>query len=295
MVSLTSAALAGEREEPTIRTLLLTEHPDDATHGVYVRGEVVTVLRFEQSVDASKTKLLGWEGRFEPLGVVGRKVVLEPLRNLNPDEGVPLLVTLADGTELPFLLRPSPRDGGLTTDQQVNVFKDRESYDAMRSALVDERKQRKALQAKVERYRQEEISEDHALAALLASGSLKQTPFKIADHFSGKDEDAAVEGLVYTGKAKVAVVFKIKNLDPEQPWSMKSARLVTMASGLERDVAVRSTVPAIAPGASGVIALVADGSAFIENGVSTGLFLEIYRHDGLRQAIVQLDPDLVTR
>jgi hypothetical protein len=72
-------------------------------------------------------------------------------------------------------------------------------------------------------------------------------------------------------------------------------RLVTMTSGLERKVAVRSTVASIVPGASGVIALVADGSAFNENGVPTGLFLEIYRHDGLRQAIVQLDPDLMTR
>ncbi|QSQ28429.1 DUF2381 family protein [Pyxidicoccus parkwayensis] len=77
-----SASLASERGRSGVRTLLLSEHPDDATHRVYVAGQVITHLRFEQPVDAAKTRLLGWEGRFEPLGVVGRKVILEPLRDL---------------------------------------------------------------------------------------------------------------------------------------------------------------------------------------------------------------------
>ena len=83
-----------------VRTLTLSEHPRDSTHTLYVSGQVATLLRFEQDVDAARTKLLGWEGRFTPLLVGSRKVVIEPLRDLGRDEGVPLLVTLADGTEV---------------------------------------------------------------------------------------------------------------------------------------------------------------------------------------------------
>jgi uncharacterized protein (TIGR02268 family) len=284
-----SIALPGDRDKLAVRTLLLSEHPDEATHRVWVQGQVVTVLRFEQPCDPTRTRMLGGEGRFEPLGVVGRKVVLEPLRNLAPDEAVPLLVTLADGTEVPFLLRPSAPDEGRWTDQQVNVFKNRESYKAMSSALNDALKKQRVLEEQVERYRKEETSEDHALAALLASGAEKQTPFKIEDRFSGKDADAEVDAVLFRGQGKAAVVLKIKNLDPNQPWSMKEARLVTMASGRDRAFAVRTTVPSILPGASGVVAFVADKSAFLENGQMTNLFLEVYRHDGLRQSIVQVD------
>ena len=171
-----------------VRTLLLSEHPDDATHRVYVKGQVVTVLQFEQPCDPARTRLLGWEGRFEPVGVVGRRVVLNPLRDLAEDEAIPLLVTLADGGEVPFLLRPVNPEERRRPDQQVNVFKDRESYSAMASALNDALKEKQALKQQVERYRQEETSEDHALAALLASGAVKQTPFKVAYRLSGKDE-----------------------------------------------------------------------------------------------------------
>jgi len=122
-----------------------------------------------------------------------------------------------------------------------------------------------------------------------------QTPFKVVDRFSGKDGDTEIDAQVFQGKGKVAVVFKIKNIAPEQPWSMKSARLVTMDKGRERAVAVRATVREITPGGSGVVALVVDGSAFVDDGVLTSLWLEVYRHDGMRQAYVQLDPALVAR
>ncbi len=238
--------------------------------------------------------MLGWEGRFEPLLAGGNKVVVEPLRDLDIDERVPLIVTLADGTEVAFLLAPPSLEESFT-DQQVNVFKDRESYNAVLSSLYDALGRERVLEEENKRLRKEETSEDHALAALLASGAVAQTPFLIADHFSGKDENAHVVATVFQGKGKVGVVLKVKNLDPAQPWSLKSARLVTKASGNERMVAVRSSVRSIVPGASGVVALVVDRSAFVDDGELTSLLLEVYRHDGLRQAIVQLDPHLVAR
>lgn len=288
-----SAALAGDKL--AVRPVLLSEHPDDATHRVYVKGQVVTTLRFEKPVDSNKTKMIGWEGRLEPLAVVRNKVILEPVHDLNDDEGIPLAVTLMDGTEVPFLLRPPGRKEGAWTDQQVDVFENRESYAAMHAALQAALQKNEALTEENQRYRKEETSEDHALAALLASGAVAQTPFTMADRFSGKDDDAEIDATVFQGKGKVAVVFKIKNLASEQSWSLKSARLLTKESGHERAVAVRATAREIIPGGSGVIALVADDSAFIEDGALTSLFLEIYRHDGLRQAFVQLEPTLITR
>jgi uncharacterized protein (TIGR02268 family) len=293
LVLLASVARAHGREQVAVRTLLLSEHPGDSTHRIYVKGQVVTVLRFEQPCDPARTKILGWEGRFEPLGVVGKKVLLEPLRDLDSDEGVPLLVTLKDGTEIPFLLRPPSHETAAWTDQQVNVFKNHESYEAMYSALMDALKEKQVLKEEVERYRHEETSEDHALAALLASGAVAQTPFIVEDRFSGKDADAKVSTTVFRGKGKVAVVFKLKNRASAQSWSMKMARLVSVSSGRDRAFALRSTVSSISPGASGVIAIVADKSAFVEEGAVTSLFLEIYRQDGLRQALVQLDPRLI--
>jgi regulator of replication initiation timing len=220
---------------------------------------LVTVLRFEQPCDPANTKLLGGEGRFEPLGVVGKKVILEPLRDLDEDEGISLLVTL----------------------------------DSMRSALNDALKENTSLREEVERFRNEETSEDHALAALLAKGAVDQTPFTLDELFSGVDADAKTVAKLFRGKGKAALVLEVKNLNAKQTWSMKAVRLVVLSSGQERAVAVRSTNPSIGPGASGVMGFVVDKSAFVEKGKMTNLFLEIYRHDGLRQAWVELDHRLI--
>ena len=69
---------------------------------------------------------------------------------------------------------------------------------------------------------------------------------------------------------------------------MKTVRLVTELTGLERTVALRATAPSLAPGESGVFAIVADKRAFMEEGGMTNLILEVYRHDGIRQAVVPL-------
>ncbi|NPC73368.1 DUF2381 family protein [Corallococcus exiguus] len=290
---LAGAAVAEEHEHAVIRTLVLPEQPEAAPQRIYVKGQVVTVLRFEQDLAPLRARLVGGEGRFEPVGVVGRKVVLEPRRDLAPEEGFSLLVTLSDAREVPFLLRPPGRREHGSADQQLNVYKDRDGYEAMASALLDSEKENKTLRAENERFRKEESSEDHALAALLTAESEAQTPFKGVEHFSGADDDAELEGTVYRGKGKAAVVFKVKNLHAVRSWSMKSVRLVGVADARERSIAVRSSAAVFEPGTSGVIGLVVDGSAFLDGETLTTLRLELYRQDGLLQAIVQLDPALL--
>ncbi|NOK20936.1 DUF2381 family protein [Corallococcus carmarthensis] len=290
---LAGAAVAEEHEHAVIRTLILPEQPEAAPQCIYVKGQVVTVLRFEQDVAPLRARLVGGEGRFEPMGVVGRKVVLEPRRDLSPEEGFSLLVTLSDDREVPFLLRPPGRREHGSADQQLNVYKDRDGYEAMASALLDSEKENKALRVENERFRKEEVSEDHALAALLTTEAEAQTPFKGVERFSGKDDGAKLEGTVYRGKGKAAVVFRVKNLHAVRSWSMKSVRLVGVADARERALAVRSSASVLEPGMSGVIGLVVDGSAFLEGGTLTALRLELYRQDGLLQAFVQLDPALL--
>ncbi|RKG94006.1 DUF2381 family protein [Corallococcus sp. CA053C] len=292
-VLVASVADASEPEKNVVRALMLSERPDDDTHRVHVKGQVVTTLRFEKAVDPGKTKLLGWEGRLEPLAVVRNKVILEPLHDLNDEEGIPLVVTLVDGTEVMFLLRPPGWEQQDQPDQQVDVFKDREGYAAMHAALRRALQENGTLAEENQRYREEATSEDHALAALLAAGAVAQTPFMIASRINGEDGDTRLKATLFRGKGKAAVVVTLKNLSQKQAWSMKSARLLSVSSGRESTVAVRSTRPSIAPGESGVVAFVADRSAFLENGKSTSVFLEFYRQDGLRQAVVQLDPELV--
>lgn len=269
------AAMAEEFTPPVIRTLFLSEVPDAAPQRVYVKGQVVTVLRFEQDVAPVRARLLGGDGRFEPLGIVGRTVVLEPRRDLDSEEGSSLLVMLEDKREIPFLIRPPGRWKGRIADQQLNVFKDREGYDAMVSALVESEKENQTLRAENERLYKEESSEAHALAALLTAEAESQTPFKVAEHFSGRDEGAALEGTVFRGKGKAAVVFRVKNLHAVRSWSMKSVRLVGTSDSRERAIAVRSSAAVIEPGASGVIGLVVDGSAFLEEGTLTSTPLKV--------------------
>jgi hypothetical protein len=104
LLALAAPRALADEHVPVERNIYLSDHPRSETPSVYVAGRIATVLRFEQPCDPASTKLLGWEGRFEPLLVGSRSVVLVPLQDLAPEERLPLLVTLEDGTELPFLV-----------------------------------------------------------------------------------------------------------------------------------------------------------------------------------------------
>ncbi|MFP2932501.1 DUF2381 family protein [Pyxidicoccus sp. 3LG] len=301
-VLMASVAVAREHEDKVvIRTLELSEHPRDSTHNIYVSGQVATVLRFEQDVDATRTRLLGWEGRFTPLLVGSRKVVIEPLRDLGTDEGVPLLVTLADGTEIPLLVRPpwSKTDGGWTpfTDQQVNVFKDLESYNAVVSALHDARKREDALREQNERLMKEENSVDHAYATLLANGESKKTPFSRKAVIRPKDGDMEIVVELFSGPAKAAAVVTLTNIHHDGPWGFDRAYLTRdLSRDTTRPFALRMDRATIVPGQTGTIAVIADKSAFeTEEGQLTDLALQIFRGDGLMQLMVTMEHTLIRK
>ncbi|MCY1031295.1 DUF2381 family protein [Corallococcus sp. BB11-1] len=285
---LLSAAV--EAREPAVRTVLLSEHPEDFTPSVYVKGAVSTVLRFEAPVDPAKTRMLAWEGRFEPLLVGGRKVVVEPLRDLGEDEGVPLLVTLTNGREIPLLLKAPGQGRRAALDQQVNVFENQQRYEAMYSALMDSLKKQRVLVEENERLRLEERSPDHALATLLANGEVKDTPFNQGQRWFLKEEGADVLVQVLTSRTvpKVGVLFTVTN-HGKTAWSLKEVRLSSVAGSKPRPFALRMQHDEIAPGATGRIAIIANNSVFQSPQGLEQLALELFRSDGLSQAYLVLE------
>lgn len=286
---------ASAREPDVVeRTLRLSEHPAEISERIYVAGRVATVLRFEKDVDAARTRMLGWEGWFEPLLSGGKKVVLEPTRDLDPGDRFMLLVTLTDGTEIPFVVtsRKQPLDGRREADQQVSVFRNPDSAQAVQASLYESLQRERALQEKVHRYEQED-SVDHALAALLVKDSSRQTPFRECKKWVLNDGDAEFVVRTFTGQGKAAVVFTIRNDNPERSWQLQQARLYTAKGWDARPFALRTDHEEIASGASGHVAVVVDKSAFMAGKGVEQLLLELYRMDGYRQVFVLLDPNLV--
>jgi len=302
-VLMSSAAIArGPYDKVVIRTEKISDHPSNPTSSVYVSGQVATVLRFEKDVDPKKTQFLGWEGRFEPLLVGSKKVVIEPLRDLNRDEAVPLLVTLVDGTEIPFIVRPpfSRNDGGWEgwTDHQVNVFRDPDSYNAVLSSLYDSLKKERALSEEVQRFKQEENSVDHAYATLIANGEVVKTPFLRKKSWRSKNEDMDIRVEVFEGPGKAAVLVHLKNTyygDSGEPWKFDGAYVTRdYTSFTSRPFAIRLERSTIQPGQSGKIAVVVDKNAFeTKDGNLTDLALQIFRGDGLLQVAVTLEASLI--
>jgi hypothetical protein len=129
----------------------------------------------------------------------------------------------------------------------------------------------------------------------LATGASTQTPFIEKLRWSFQEADADVEVVAFSGKTKAAVVFHIKNHDPGQPWRLTKVHAFSASSGEPRTVAVKANRASIVPGGSGSVAIVADKSAFMDKGGPGQLVLEIFRHDGLRQAYVMLDHRLVRK
>lgn len=258
------------------------------------------MLRFPQPCDPARTKMLGWEGRFEPVACTGKRVLVEPLQNLEPEDRFLLLVTLADGKELPFTITAAREKEWERSDQQVNVFLDPESRDALRAQLKDTRSREQLLE-EANRRHWEEDTEDHALAKLLKKGSVRLTSLKARQRWVLKKEGMTFEATFLTGKAKAAVLFRVTNHDKSKPWSLAEARLLTtrpgetapVLFGEARPFALQKDWDELAPGASGCLAVVVDKSAFRSQEGPCDLTVELYRQDGLLDAHVLLDRRLV--
>jgi uncharacterized protein (TIGR02268 family) len=291
------ALASAPHDKSVIRTEMITDHPGISTSSVYVSGQIATVLRFEKDVDPAKTKLLAWEGRFEPLLVGSKKVVIEPIRDLNRDEAVPLLVTLVDGTEIPFIVKPKSFEEWGWTDHQINVFKNPDSYNAVRSSLNDSLKRERKLSEENQRLKKEETSVDHALATLLLNDEVKKTPFTRTKFYRFDNEDMDIKVAIFAGPGKAAVVVYLTNTYYGGDWKFDGAYVTRDYTSLTaRPFAIRMDHATIVPGQSGKIAVVVDEGAFkTKGGDMTNLALQIFRGDGLLQVAVTLEASLIRK
>ncbi|NNB94366.1 DUF2381 family protein [Corallococcus exiguus] len=296
LVLIASPSLARDvSDKLTIRTLKVPAHPAQEASSIYVSWQVVTALRFEAEVDPARTKFLGWEGRFEAPLIGGKKVILEPLRELDSGEALPLLVTLVDGTDFMFLVRAKSQERWGWIDYQVNVFKDPDSYDAVLSSLYDSLSRERKLSEENERFKQEENSVDHAYATLLANGQVKKTPFRRAKFWRSKNEDMDMVVEVFSGPEKAAAVIHLTNTYHGQSWRFDAAYLTRdFSSDTARPFALRMNRSVLVEGQSGRIAVVVDKSAFEDKeGQLADLALQIFRDDGLLQVFVAMDHTLL--
>jgi len=188
-------------------------------------------------------------------------------------------------------------------DHQVNVFHDLEQPDAARQWMVRAR----ALEEENARLRLEQVSADHAFASLLAAGAVKSTPFRHESKWRLDLGGVAVDVHIYSAKKmkKAAVLFHVTNQGLRDPWSLSEVQLSAVVgggrspeepvrTGEKKAFALRTSREEIMPGESGWIAVVTDKRAFDSKEGPVSLVLELFRHDGLQQAVVYLDPQILT-
>ncbi|MFE8598607.1 DUF2381 family protein [Archangium violaceum] len=72
LVHIASVAMARDRF-PSVRSVYVRNDPQERTEQLFVTRDVTTVLRFEQPCTEAGTKMLGWEGRFEPVACAGKR------------------------------------------------------------------------------------------------------------------------------------------------------------------------------------------------------------------------------
>jgi hypothetical protein len=298
VVSLLASVAVARDREPRVRNVYLRGNPKDQATSVYVTGEVVTVLRFQQPCDPARTKLLGWEGRFEPVDCAGKRVLVEPLQNLKPEDRFLLLVTLEDGKELPFTVTAIEHEHKKWEwpDQQVNVFLDPESPVALRKQLDDTLARERILEEAHRRHWRENTA-DHALARLVKKGAINLTQLRARRHWFFKKEGVDIDATFLAVEGKAAVLFQLTNRDPSKTWSLAEVRLRTTRPGEKapilfgeaRPFALQKDWEELAPGASGTFAVVVDKSAFTSQEGPCNLTVELYRHDGLLVGHVVLD------
>jgi hypothetical protein len=267
------------------------DQPDQPVQTIHVSAEVATTLVFPSEVDPLGTRLVGGDGRFEPLMIAGRVVVIIPLHSLAAGESFSLVVALKGGLHIPLALRrPGLRD---TSDGQVDIYLNKDRAPAVRRALELSQSRVEALTAENGRHVQEEASVDHALAALLAQDRVDLTPFKLAVAKLRQDPDVDVKIVTFLPKkgadpGKGAVVFRIANKDPRTSWELDEVRLISSLTGDLKPFAMRASTQSIGPGQSGVVAVVVDMKMFGPPERSDHLVLELWRSGPARQASVEL-------
>jgi len=276
--SVMAASPPVSKPQPQHRSLYLFGEPNEPAPEIQVAARTSSTLRFELPPSPSRATLGGWADRFEPPLVGGSSVVVVPLHALSSTDRVPLTVTLADGTVLPFTLVPAQD----TVDVQVDVFPHAESAKALRRALDEAQEENKKLRSEVHRYQQEQLSTEHALATLFVREEHVALRSQERQKWSlrGEEFDLKVHLIeTFNTTHHAAFVFTLTNTSRTQSWDLQEVRLTSERTGEEKAIAVRTLLDSIAPGKTGTFVVV---TAMLPEGTEEKFLLEVFKRGGLR-------------
>ncbi|WP_239989609.1 DUF2381 family protein [Corallococcus macrosporus] len=244
-----SLPVARERQE---RRMALGGAATAPVPELRIAAGLATLLIFDAPLDRGAMELEG-RSRFRLVDVGERILALEPLEDLGRGERLMLRVRYADGA--------SPEQGvfALVThasevDARVEVFRRRDSVEALRAELADVRAQLAARTQELRALRARGAANGPVglvMAGLVDAVGVRGRRFKRFAVTSGTSGLDVYDGASFQAATWTVVSLIVRN-HGATPWGAATARFRSAASGARIDAAtVRMPEPSIAPGASG--------------------------------------------
>lgn len=244
-----SLPVARERHE---RRMALSGDATAPVPELRIAAGLATLLFFDAPLDRGTMELEG-RSRFRLVDVGERILALEPLEDLGPAERLVLRVRYADGdspAQGVFALVSHPSE----VDARVEVFRRRDSVEALRAELADVRAQ---LAARTQELRAIRARGDASgpvglvMAGLVDEAGVHGSRLRSRDTTSGTSGLDAQEVIAFQASSWSVLSLIVRNRGAT-PWTAVTARFRSAASGARIDAgSVRMSEPIIAPGASG--------------------------------------------
>lgn len=231
---------------------------------VLVAGGASTIITTPWRLNPRGTGVAGrGERPFEVL-LGAQRAVVTPTRHLVPGERWPLVLRLSDDSVVPLVLVAAPE--GQRPDREVAVDFDNSEEEQLRVQLAAVTERALGLEERLRQALREQDSEDFALAGLLASGKANLTAMReVRGRQLVSDARGRIDLLSYVtserhGPRKVAVVIQVVNRGAE-PMTVAAKDFYGRETLARPPIAARAVPTVIAPGARGVLSVVADLSS----------------------------------
>lgn len=266
------------------------EERDKPVSEIRVSGGVPTFLHLPSDVNPRRTAITGGQGRFEPVTVCGRFVIITPLKDLAPNERFSMNVTLGDSTRIPLSLT-APAEGG-RTDGHIEVHLDSKSTAALRASLEYERWRADAYLASYRKLLTKHKSQHDAWALIFASGRAEDTKFVQVKTRPFRFAEVQGQMATFINGEDVAVVLTVLNQPDSASWSINEGNVLNPSLPVHLPFGLRAMPDVIPPGGTGTVAFVFDRSAFGPK-YDDALDIQVYR-DGAIEVSLNVSPHDVT-
>ncbi|MFP2964150.1 DUF2381 family protein [Myxococcus sp. 1LA] len=238
----------------TASSYALSGAPSDPVPELRVAAGVLTTLVFDAPLDRGSVELEGRE-RFRLVDAGDRSLVLEPAVDLGPGERLGLRVLFAGSssqTQGSFVLVTH----GAEVDTRVEVFRRKDSVELLHAELADMRAQLNAQAEELQMLRA--LRDSSGPSGLFMSGMLDHRGVIAGRILAGAKRASGesltlVDGTSFRASNWAIIGVAVRN-DGKKPWVPGTARIVSARGGTEVGVlAVRSSLPRISPGESGLV------------------------------------------